>query len=69
MSNTLKDAILNLFATDTDARYRLDPQALHPLTGTRLAGVTRASTGKVQELLWIAPDWRDTEWQRSLNVP
>ena len=64
-----RQAILDLFATDADTRYRLDPQALHPLTGTRLAGVTRASTGKVQELLWIAPNWRDTEWQRELNNP
>ena len=64
-----RQAILELFVTDTDARYRLDPQALHPLTGTRLARVTRASTGKVQELLWIAPEWRDTKWQRMFNGP
>ena len=64
-----RQAILGLFATDPDTRYRLDPQALHPLTGTRLAGVTRASTGKVQELLWVAPDWQDSDWQRTLNAP
>lgn len=64
-----RQAILNLFATDTDARYHLDPQALHPLTGTRLAGVTRASTGKVQKLLWVAPNWRDADWRRTLNNP
>ena len=62
-----RQAILELFATDSDARYRLDPQTLHPLTGTRLAGVTRVSTGKVQELLWIAPEWRDADWQRMLR--
>ena len=62
-----RQAAVELFATDADTHYRLDPQALHPLTGTRLAGVTRESTGKVQELLWITPDWRDTKWQRELN--
>ena len=54
-----RQAVVELFATDADPCYRL--------TGTRLAGVTRASTGKVQELLWVAPDWRDTKWQRELN--
>lgn len=62
-----RQAAVELFATDADTHYRLDPQALHPLTGTRLAGVTRASTGKVQELLWITSDWRDAKWQGELN--
>lgn len=62
-----RQAILGLFATDADPRYRLDPQALHPLTGTRLAGVTRASTGKMQELLWVKGEWRDAAYQRELN--
>jgi len=48
-----RERILRLFASDRDKRRQLDPQALHPLTGTRLAGVCRRSTGKLQELLWV----------------
>jgi len=62
-----RERILRLFASDADSRHRLDPQALHPLTGTRLAGVTRSSTGKRQELLWICADWFDTAFQAKLN--
>lgn len=51
--NRYRTKILSLYGTDPDPRYRLDPQALHPLTGTRLAGVIRKSTGKAQELLWL----------------
>lgn len=51
--NHYRAKILSLYGTDPDSRYRLDPQALHPLTGTRLAGVIRKSTGKAQELLWL----------------
>lgn len=51
--NHYRAKILSLYGADPDPRYRLDPQALHPLTGTRLAGVIRKSTGKAQELLWL----------------
>lgn len=40
------------YASAPDKRYRLDVQALSPLTGTRLAGIVRRDTGKVQELLY-----------------
>ena len=44
--------IVDRYACDHDPRYRLDEQAIHPLTGTRLAGSIRKNTGKVQELLF-----------------
>ena len=44
--------IVERYACDPDSRYRLDAQAIHPLTGTRLAGSIRKDTGKVQELLF-----------------
>lgn len=44
--------IVERYAADPDKAYRLDVQALNPLTGCRLAGVMRKDTGKVQELLF-----------------
>lgn len=44
--------IIERYASDTDPRFRLDTQALNPLTGCRLAGIIRHDTGKVQELLF-----------------
>ena len=44
--------IIERYAADPDRAYRLDVQALNPLTGCRLAGVVRKDTGKVQELLY-----------------
>ena len=44
--------IVERYACDPDPRYRIDAQAIHPLTGTRLAGSIRKETGKVQELLF-----------------
>lgn len=65
--NRYREKVLCLFASDGDGRYRLDPQALHPLIGTRLAGAVRGSTGKIQELLWVRLEWRDGVYQRQLN--
>ena len=45
-------AIVERYASDPDVKYRLDVQALQPLTGCRLAGSIRKDTGKVQELLF-----------------
>ena len=39
--------------------YRLDVQALMPLTGCRLAGAIRKDTRKVQELLYLCREWHD----------
>ena len=44
--------IIERYAADPDRAYRLDVQALNPLTGCRLAGVVRKDTGKVQEMLF-----------------
>lgn len=65
--NRYREKVLRLFASDGEGRYRLDPQALHPLIGTRLAGAVRGSTGKIQELLWVRLEWRDVAYQRQLN--
>jgi len=62
-----RERIIALFSSDADKSYRLDPQALHPLTGTRLAGVKRQSTGRWQELLWITPEWFDPIYQAKFN--
>lgn len=45
-------ATIERYAAASDKHYRLDVQALSPLTGTRLAGIVRKDTGKVQELLF-----------------
>lgn len=45
-----------LFASDPEAAFRADAQAMRPRTGMRLAGVRRKSTGRVQRLVW-ACDW------------
>ena len=45
--------------------YRLDVQALMPLTGCRLAGAIRKDTRKVQELLYLCREWHDrAAWER-----
>lgn len=45
--------------------YRLDVQALMPLTGCRLAGAIRKDTRKVQELLYLCQEWHDRAvWER-----
>ena len=53
-------AIVERYAADPDPRYRLDVQALQPLTGTRLAGAVRGDTGEVQELLFDCGRWFET---------
>lgn len=45
--------------------YRLDVQALMPLTGCRLAGAIRKDTRKVQELLYLCREWHGRAvWER-----
>lgn len=50
--------LVERFASDPDRQYRLDEQALNPLTGCRLAGICRADTGKTQELLFACLEAR-----------
>lgn len=47
--------LLALFASGEDPAHNADAQSLRVRQGTRIAGVTRADTGKVQRLLYIAP--------------
>ena len=64
-----KTEIGRLFMSDPEHRpgadgrdiypYRLDVQALMPLTGCRLAGAIRKDTRKVQELLYLCQEWHD----------
>jgi hypothetical protein len=42
-----RNLIIERYAADSDRAYRLDIQALNPLTGCRLAGVRRSDKGKV----------------------
>ena len=65
--NSYRNRLITLFSSDAEKSYRLDPQALHPLTGTRLAGIKRRSTGKLQELLWVRSDWFDQTYQAKFN--
>lgn len=51
--------VIERYAVDEDPRFRLDIQALNPLTGCRLAGTIRKDTGKVQELLFDCGKWFD----------
>ena len=55
-----RTAIVERYAADPDPRYRLDVQALSPLTGCRLAGAVRGDTGEVQELLFDCGKWFET---------
>ena len=52
--------IVRRYAADPDRRFRLDAQALNPLTGCRLAGAVRRDTGAVQELLFDCGKWFET---------
>ena len=61
-------AIVERYAADPDRRFRLDAQALSPLTGCRLAGAVRQDTGKVQELLFVRRDWFDAKWQHESEL-
>ena len=56
--------IIERYAADPDRAYRLDVQALNPLTGCRLAGVTRKDTGKVQEMLYACERRTDAADQK-----
>jgi len=55
-----RTAIVERYAADPDPQYRLDAQALNPLTGCRLAGAVRRDTGGVQELLYDCGKWFET---------
>lgn len=54
-----KAKLLSLYAADPDNHYRIDGQAMMPLTGCRLAGATRNDTGRTQKLLWACASPRD----------
>lgn len=54
----VRNRLIGLFAADDDARFRIDPQALHPLIGTRLPGVKRCDNGALQELVYLNPNAR-----------
>lgn len=47
-----REQMLALFASDPETAFRVDPQAMRPRTGMRLAGVTRKNTGREQRLVW-----------------
>lgn len=51
-----------LFASDSNAAFRADAQAMRPRTGMRLAGVVRKGTGKVQRLVWLCA------WRRAMEL-
>ena len=54
-----KAELLSLYAADPDSNYRIDGQAMMPLTGCRLAGATRNDTGRTQKLLWACASPRE----------
>lgn len=62
-------AIVERYAADPDKRYRLDAQALNPLTGCRLAGAVRRDTGKVQELLFDCGRWFELPMPKPPGAP
>ena len=57
----VRNRLIDLFAADTDERFKIDPQALHPLIGTRLPGVMRRDKGTMQELIYLNPEARTTK--------
>jgi hypothetical protein len=62
--------LVSLFAADADARFRIDPQALHPLIGTRLPGVRRRGNGALQRLIYLNPEARSVNgWNAPDGVP
>lgn len=62
--------LISLFAADADARFRIDPQALHPLIGTRLPGVRRRGNGALQRLIYLNPEARSVNgWNAPDGVP
>ncbi len=50
-----RDQLRRFLAADPDPVFRADEQAMRPRTGTRLPGVVRFSSGRVQELLYLNP--------------
>lgn len=53
--NAIRAGLLDIYAADDDAAFRVDEQAMRPRTGMRLAGAVRQSTGARQRLLWACP--------------
>mgnify|MGYP006926039454 FL=1 len=54
----VRSKLIDLYAADEDAAFRVDPQAMRPRQGMRLAGVERKDTGESQRLLWLC-HWHD----------
>ena len=50
-----RDQFRRYLAADPDKAFRADEQAMRPGQATRLPGVVRASSGRVQELLYLNP--------------
>ena len=51
-----RDQLRGLLAADPEAAFRVDEQSLQPRQGTRLPGVRRFGSGKVQRLLYLNPE-------------
>ena len=51
----IRARMLNIYAADDDAAFRVDEQSMRPRQGMRLAGAVRQSTGVRQRLLWACP--------------
>jgi len=63
----IRARLLALFAADDDARFRIDPQALHPLIGTRMPGATRCGSSARQTLVYLNPTARSGNGWESEN--
>ena len=62
--------LMRLYCADADARFRIDPQALAPLVGTRLPGVRRRDNGAMQRLIYLNPEARSVNgWHAPDGVP
>lgn len=48
--------IVGFLASDADRRFRVDVQSLRPRQGTRIPGVRRFSSGRIQRLIYFNPD-------------
>lgn len=51
---TQRAKVISMLASDPDKSYRADVESMRPRQGTRLAGVKRDSTERLQRLLWLS---------------
>lgn len=61
-----RTVLTELFASNPVPALRADRAGFSPRQGTRLAGVKRACTGPVQELLYLRPMWLPPRSPRSV---